>query len=103
MTIPNKPRADWEAIERDYRTGRHTLRELEAMHGASAAAVSRRAAKQGWTRDLREVIQQATNAALIADLTATAATDAQRTATDVVLADAETNNQLIFAHRLRIQ
>lgn len=55
----------------------------------SAAAISRRAAKQGWTEDPREVPQQASDAALIADLTATAATDAQRDTTAVVLAAAE--------------
>jgi hypothetical protein len=37
---------DWEAIERDYRTGRFTLRELEAKHGTNNATIARKISKR---------------------------------------------------------
>ena len=90
-----KHRADWEAIERDYRTGRFTLRELEAKHGPSYAEISRRAKKQGWTKDLREVIKQATDAAVLRETV----TEAQKNVTEAVLVAAELNKQVILKHR----
>ena len=67
-------RIDWEAIERDYRTGRFTLRELESKHGRSASQICRRAQAEGWTQDLRDLVRQATSAAIIRDLAAEATT-----------------------------
>lgn len=90
-----KRRADWDAVERDYRTGKFTLRELEAKHGPSYAEISRRAKKQGWTKDLREVIKQATDAALLRE----AVTEAQKDVTQTVLVTAELNKQVILKHR----
>ena len=40
-------RHDWEAIERDYRTGLFSLRELEKKHGAGYADIARKAKKAG--------------------------------------------------------
>lgn len=90
-------RHDWEAIERDYRTGKFSLRELEAKHGAAASEISRRARRPGkeWTKDLAEAVKQATDAALIRELT----TEAQENTTAVVLAVAEVNKQVILRHR----
>lgn len=90
-----KRRADWDAVERDYRTGKYTLRELEAKHGPSYAEISRRARKQGWTKDLREVIKQATDAAVLRE----SVTEAQKDVTETILVAAELNKQVILKHR----
>lgn len=90
-----KRRADWEAIERDYRTGKFTLRELEAKHGPSYAEISRKSKKQGWTKDLREVIKQATDAAVLRETV----TGAQKDVTETILVTAELNKQVILKHR----
>ena len=95
VAVPGKRRADWEAVERDYRTGRYTLRELEAQHGVSYAQISRKASALGWCKDLREVIKQATDAALLRETV----TQAQKDATDTVLVAAEANTQVILGHR----
>jgi hypothetical protein len=95
-----RTRIDWEAIERDYRTGKFTLKELEAKHSAGYADISRRAKKDGWTKDLQRIVRQATSAALIAD-TAKAIANTQQTTTNVVLALAELNKQVILGHRTR--
>lgn len=94
-----KPRGrhkvDWEAVERDFRTGHFTLRELEAKHGVSYAQISRKSKQDGWSKDLRDVIRQATDAALLRD----SVTDAQKDATETVLVAAELNKNVILAHR----
>jgi hypothetical protein len=64
-----KKKTDWEAVERDYRTGKYTLRELETKHGASNSLISRKARNEEWVQDLAIVIQQATEAKLIEKLT----------------------------------
>lgn len=61
MTKPTKrSRYDWEAIKRDYRTGRYTLGELTDMHGASKSQISKRQAAEGWTKDLSHAVQSRT-------------------------------------------
>lgn len=52
------PRFDWAAIERDYRTGQYSNRELSRLHGPSEGAIRARAKEGGWTRDLSEQIRQ---------------------------------------------
>lgn len=61
-----KLKTDWQAVERDYRTGQYTLRELESKHGVNNTTIMRRAAKEKWPQDLSVAIRQATNAMLIA-------------------------------------
>lgn len=52
------PRYDWAAIERDYRTGQYSNRELSRMHGPSEGAIRARAKEGSWQRDLSEQIRQ---------------------------------------------
>lgn len=96
-------RHDWEAIERDYRTGQFTLQELEAKHGPGFADISRRAKRDAWTKDLRQAVKQATSAAVLAETTkgiAKAITkNTAETTKNVVLAAAEVNKQIILGHR----
>jgi len=96
-------RIDWEAVERDYRTGKFTLRELEAKHRAGYAKISARAKREGWTKDLADVVRQATKAALIAEVATARATEGQNEATSVVLAAAELNKQVILQHRAELR
>ena len=90
-----RKKIDWEAVERDYRTGKHTLRELESQHHVSYAEISRKAKKLGWTKDLREVIKQATNAALLRE----SITTAQKDVTETILVAAEIGKNVILGHR----
>ncbi|MGP3789779.1 hypothetical protein [Pseudomonas sp. B392_1p] len=55
---PRATRYDWTAVERDYRTGQYSNRELARIHGPSEGAIRKRAADGGWTRDLSEQIRQ---------------------------------------------
>ena len=91
-------RVDWDAVERDYRTDKFTLRQLEAKHGVSYAQICRKASEKKWTRDLRETIKRATDNALLLD----AVTAAQQSATNTVLVAAEVNKRIILGHRQRL-
>lgn len=53
-------RFDWEAIEKDYRTGRFSLQQLSQRHGPNKATISRRAAEHDWKKDLTGAVKQRT-------------------------------------------
>lgn len=48
---------DWEAIESAYRAGALSVRELAGKYGISHQAISKRARKDGWERDLKAKVQ----------------------------------------------
>ena len=56
----SRSRYDWEAVERDYRTGRYSLSELSAMHGPAKQTIADRAKKHGWEKDLSAPVRQRT-------------------------------------------
>lgn len=103
IAVPGKRRTDWEAVERDYRTGRFTLRELEAKHGAFNSSIARKAKKDGWTQDLSIAIKQATQAKLTEAMVSNVASEGAQKDSNAVLAAAEINKQVILAHRTGLQ
>lgn len=48
---------DWEAIESAYRAGVMSLREIASQHGVTHTAISKRAKKEVWERDLKAKIK----------------------------------------------
>lgn len=48
---------DWQAVERDYRAGVMSLREIGSAHGLTHGAINKRAKRDEWTRDLQAKIQ----------------------------------------------
>jgi len=103
VTPAKRKRTDWEAVERDYRTGKFTLRELEAKHGADNGLISRKAKKDGWTQDLSRAIKAATNAKLVEELVSKEISDSQQKVSTTVLAAAEANKEVILGHRKDIR
>lgn len=57
MTEQKKP-VDWELVERDFRAGIMSLREMGELHGCTEGAIRKRAKRDGWTRNLSAKIQQ---------------------------------------------
>jgi len=55
--LAEKPPVDWEAIERDYRAGMMTLRQVGEIHGVTHGAINKRAKRDGWDRDLSAKIK----------------------------------------------
>lgn len=94
---------DWPAVERDYRTSQMTLREMGEKHGCTHGAIAQKAKASGWQRDLRPAIEQATQARLIESALSSAVNGATQELTNVVLAVAEVNTQVILKHRTGLQ
>ena len=90
---------DWDAVERDYRTGKFTQRELAEKHGVTHVAIGSRARKGAWQKDLTEQIRQATNAKLVGDLVSSEVTKGYQEVTNTIAAAAEVNKQVILGHR----
>ncbi len=53
-------RNDWELIEREFRTGRFSMTQLEKRHGVHRSTISRRAKKGNWEKDLTERVRERT-------------------------------------------
>ena len=113
-----KPPTDWEAVERDYRTTNLTMRELGRLHSVSHAAISKKAEKLNWARDLTKAVKQATESKLINAAVKTAVTttvtnavttavaqsaEVAKTTTEAVMAVAELNKDVILGHRKDIR
>ena len=98
-TVVAKARTDWEAIERDYRTGLYTLRELETKHGAVHSTIDRKAKRDGWSKDLAKLIRQETNAKLIAATLQQDCDTARQNATKTVSVASDLAKDVILGHR----
>lgn len=74
--MTERKQIDWERIELDYRAGVLSLREIAEKHpNTNHVAISRRAKKEGWVRDLSEKIKNkaekiVTEQTVTADVTA---------------------------------
>lgn len=100
MAQEKKPAPDWERIEADYRAGLLSVREIAAAHGLSHVGVSKRAKRDGWTRDLSKRIQDKAEQ-LVTTRTVTSEVTAEQAVTDraIVEANAEVIAGIRLAHR----
>lgn len=57
-----RPAVDWEAVEREYRIGLKTLRQIGEEFGCSHVGVKKRAEREGWSRDLAAKIKESADA-----------------------------------------
>lgn len=94
-----KKKTDWEAVERDYRTGKYTLRELETKHGADHGLISRKARKEEWKQDLGPAIKQATSAKLVEQLVTNEVTNSHQKVTNTIDVAATMSANVILGHR----
>ncbi|UUZ68273.1 hypothetical protein LP416_29345 [Polaromonas sp. P2-4] len=64
---PNLARtvADWESIERDYRVGVLSIREVGKLHGVSEGAIRKKAKALGWERDLTDRVNEKVRTELV--------------------------------------
>lgn len=95
-----KPVTDWELIERDYRAGILSVREIAASHGVSHPAILKRAKRDGWDRDLAPRIQARADA-LVTKMAVTAEVTAKQRVTEreVIEANAERIAKVRSEHR----
>ena len=53
-----KREIDWTAIEKDYRAGIKSNKQMEREYGCTEAAIRKKAKKEGWVRDLKTSIRE---------------------------------------------
>ena len=55
--MTDKKTPDWEKIEKLFRAGVLSVREIAAAHSVSHTAINKRAKAEGWVKDLKAKIK----------------------------------------------
>jgi hypothetical protein len=98
-TTPTEDKGpDWERIEREYRAGLLSVREIARACGVSHTAIQKRADKDAWARDLRAKINARADE-LVAKAQVAKTVAGRRVATDIVESNATSVAQVRLAHR----
>lgn len=97
MTIKHP---DWEAIERAYRAGLLSVREIAASCGVSHTAIQKRAKANGWERDLKAKIKAKADSLVAKREVATqVASKSVETEREIIEVNAEVIANIRMAHR----
>ena len=86
---------DWELIERQYRAGTQSVRQLADTHGVSHTLINRKAKQQGWVKDLGPAVKAAADRKVLEADAAAAAVSTEGVSTAVSKLRTETETQLI--------
>jgi hypothetical protein len=76
-----KPTVDWESVERQYRAGMLSIREIAKAYGVNHATILKRAKRDSWSRDLTAKVKAAVTTGLVT--------------TEVTTSDAKTERKII--------
>ena len=99
---PKRRDTDWDAVHRDYRTGKFTDRELAVKYGVTHTAVGKKRREGAWEKDLTEEIRQATNAALAKALVSKEVSKGCQEVSNVVQSAVEVNLRVIRGQHSRL-
>jgi len=94
-----KRRIDWEAVERAYRAGALSIREIAKLQGCSDKAIRNKATEFGWERDLSEKVAAKVRTELVRTESAPADPKTER---EIIETAAATVVQVVRSHRGRI-
>ena len=98
MTAP-RPKADWEAIERAYRAGVLSVREIARAHQISEAAIRKRAKAENWTRALADDVRKAVNEKLARADGSQGAQDQHATDREIIEGASKVGFEVVTSHR----
>lgn len=100
MSQELKAAIDWEIVETEYRAGVLSVREIGAAHGVSHVAISKRAKRDGWERDLSAKIKAKADS-LVTKQVVTSSVTKEKAVTDktIVEANAQVIANIRLAHR----
>jgi hypothetical protein len=101
LDMAQRNNIDWEKIETLYRVGQLSVRDIAAEMKVEPSTITRRAKKDGWTRDLSEQVRRETKAALLRNATPNATSPTRARAG--IDAAVYTNVGLIETHRSDIK
>lgn len=91
---------DWEAIERAYRAGLLSIREIASQHDITHGAINKKAKKEGWSRDLRAKIRAKADALVSKEAVSTEVSTKQaETEREIVESNATAIANVRMAHR----
>lgn len=95
---------DWAAIELDYRAGIMSLRQIGDTHGVTHGAITKRAKRDQWDRDLAAKIRAKADA-LVSRQAVSSSVSIKPTDTERVVVEANATMQadIILSHRKGIQ
>lgn len=103
MSEKGRTQSDWERIERDYRAGVKSVREIAAQHSVSHTAIQKRAKADGWERDLNAKIKAKAEAKVAkAQVAKLVAIENKATEAQLVEVNAEALAQVRLSHRADI-
>lgn len=96
----DKVTPDWERIEADYRAGLLSVREIASANGVSHVAISKRAKRDGWERDLGAKIKAKADALVTkAEVTKEVTSEQLVTERRIVEANAQVIAEVRVTHR----
>jgi len=91
---------DWEAIEREYRAGQLSLREIGRQRGISDTAIRKRAKAEGWTRALAERVREQVRETLVrADGSRAGSRATREHDAEIIEAAADRGMSVVMSHR----
>lgn len=99
MAKPSKL-TDWEPIERDYRAGLLSIREVAKSHGVSDTAIRKKAKSCDWQRDLTARVNEKVRTELVRSSVRTSSPQTER---EIVEVAAATVVQVVRGHRSSIK
>lgn len=101
MSVAEKRVAtDWEVIERDYRAGILSIREVAKIHGVSDTAIRKKAKNEKWQRDLTARVNEQVRSELVRSEVRTQDVQTEK---EIVAVAAATVVQVVRGHRVRIK
>ncbi|MDM3733427.1 hypothetical protein O9432_17815 [Proteus mirabilis] len=93
-------RPDWEAIESAYRAGVMSIREIASQYEITHQAISKRAKKEGWERDLKAKVKaRAENLVAKREVASLVATEEAISERQLIEANAEVIANVRMEHR----
>ncbi|MCL8556821.1 hypothetical protein NAB29_16835 [Proteus mirabilis] len=93
-------RPDWEAIESAYRAGVMSIREIASQYKITHQAISKRAKKEGWERDLKAKVKaRAENLVAKREVASLVATEKAISERQLIEANAEVIANVRMEHR----
>lgn len=98
-----RPKYDWEKIEREFRAGQLSIREIGAQYGPSDTAIRKRAKAEGWSRDLSDEVRQRTKAKLVRGEVRTESGGSQFSDEEIAEQAAERAVEVVQLHRRDIK
>jgi hypothetical protein len=90
---------DWKLIEKEFRLGQSTLRQLASTHGVQPSAISRKAKREGWVQDKSGAVKSLSEAQLLISNNRKATAKATKPTTEDIEVAATVRTNIVLAHR----